>query len=179
RIDFLGEDVANDAARQLCLAVDERGRSRAAGPALDLLPGAVERLELTLEDLAGQLLADSPDDDATGALGDDLLGEGPEAGSLLAVLDLAADADMVGVGHEDEEPARERDLRGHAWPLGADRLLRRLDVDLFALLDQVLDRRVAPGAALVVVVLVVIVPVVVHDVRDVEEGGLVRADVDE
>src|SRR5690606_2342282 len=81
-IHLLGEDIANDAARQLRLTMNERRRPRAAGPAQDLLPGVVEGLELALEDLPGQLLADGSDDHAAGAFGDDLPGKGTESGPL-------------------------------------------------------------------------------------------------
>ena len=74
-------------------------------------------------------------------LGDHL----PQLGPLLPALDLAADADLRGVRHVDEEPAREGDLRGDPAALGADRLLGDLDREGLTLLEDVLD--VGEGAA--------------------------------
>src|SRR5690606_23695578 len=91
RVDLLAEHVADDAAGQLGLAVDQHGRTRAARPPLDLLPRVEERLELPLEDLAGQLLADGADDDAAGVLRQDLARERTQPRALFPVLDLAAD----------------------------------------------------------------------------------------
>src|SRR5690606_16095807 len=184
-VDLFGKDVADDPASELGFAVDQRRRLRGARAPLDLVPRRVEHLELALEDLASQLLADGPDDDAPGALGHDLSGEGTEPGPLFAVLDLPADADVARMRHADEEPAGKRDLCRDAGPFGPDRRLRRLDDEALALLHELLDRRVAPipsltvpvAVAVAVLVLLVGVGIVTCDVGDMEERGLLGADV--
>src|SRR5690606_4965413 len=127
--------------------------------------------------------ADGADDDAARALGHYLTGERAQSGALLALLDLAAHADVLRAGHVDEEATGQRDVRRDARALGADRLLGRLHHHALALLDQILDGReaartiaVLPTALLVVVILIGGVPA---EVRDVEERGLVGAYVDE
>ena len=59
--------------------------------------------------------------------------------ALFARLDLARDADVVDRRHEDQEPARHRDVRGQAGALGAERLLDHLDEDFLPFLQQVFD----------------------------------------
>src|SRR5690606_10064201 len=139
---LLGEDVADDATRELGLTMDQGRRLGPAGATLDLLPRVEERLEFALEDLSRQLLADGPNDDAPRVLWHDLLGQLTQARTLFPVVDLAAHADVARVGHEDEEAAGEGDLGGYAGTFGPDRLLRDLDEEALALLDEVLDRRV-------------------------------------
>jgi hypothetical protein len=164
RVDLLREEVAHDPLDELGLAVDHGGRAGAGRALLDLLPGAEERLELALEGLARELLADGANDDAARALRQDLAGEGAQPRPLLAVLDLARHPDVVGLRHVDEEAPGQGDVRGDPRPLGADRLLGDLHQDVLPLLDQVLDgreaaRAAAPRTALVrrgVVVLVVV-----------------------
>ena len=57
------------------------------------------------------------------------------------VLDAARHADVVRRRHEDQMAAGQRDDRGDARALGADRLLGDLDEDLLALLEALLDRQ--------------------------------------
>src|SRR5690606_3987348 len=111
-----------------------------------------------LEHLPRELLADGADDEAAGAFGEDLRRELPQACPLLAILDLAAHADVARAGHVHEEAPGERDLGGDAGTLRADRFFRDLDEEPFSLLDQVLDRRIAPPflALLVLVVFVLV-----------------------
>jgi hypothetical protein len=60
--------------------------------------------------------------------------------ALLARLDAPRDAEVLAVGHVDHVPARQRDLRGEARPLGADRFLGHLDQHFLALGEHLLDR---------------------------------------
>ena len=55
-----------------------------------------------------------------------------EAMALFVGGDLAADADVGDGGHEDQEAAGERDVRGDARALLGDGLLGDLDQDLLA-----------------------------------------------
>ena len=70
-----------------------------------------------------------------------LLGEEDffEAAAFAVGLDLAGDAGVVDGGHEDQEAAGERDVRGDARALLGDGLLGDLDEDLLAGLQQVAD----------------------------------------
>src|SRR5690606_10725034 len=120
--------------------------------------------------------------------------------------DLPADAHAGGVGHVDEEAAREGDLAGDPAALGADRLLGDLDEDGLALLQHVADvgdgapAAAAPAPAVAVAVagpgglgvlglvgavlaLLLLARLLVllrlDEVGGVEEGALLQADVHE
>src|SRR5581483_6979010 len=71
----------------------------------------------------------------------------------LLVLDPAGDADVIDGRHEHQVPAREGDVAGDPGALGADGVLHRLDQDLVALLEQVLD--LGPLVAVAVALLAV------------------------
>ncbi len=162
--------------------MDERGRPCALGAPLDLLPRLLQRLEFALEDLARELFADGADDDAAGILRQDLTRERAQPRALFPILDLAADADVLGVRHVDEEPAGQRDLRGDAGPFGPDRLLGDLDDDTLPFLDQLLDGRVAARLAFnlpLVLVFVLVGRSIAGHVRDVKEGRLLGSNVHE
>ena len=58
---------------------------------------------------------------------------------LVAVGDLARDADVVEPRHEDEVAARQAEPPGDLRSLGADRLLDHLHENLLALLQVVVD----------------------------------------
>src|SRR5690606_2655795 len=179
-----------DALGELRLAVDRGRCARTAGTPLDLLPGREEGFQLALEGLPGELLPDGPNDHPTCVLRQDLPRERTEPRTLLAILDLARNADVVRLRHVDEESAGEGDVCRNPWTLGPDRLLRDLDEKRLSFLDEVLDGWVAArsaasrtilGALRGRLLLVVIVPVLslARDVGDVEEGGLLRADIHE
>ena len=59
--------------------------------------------------------------------------------TALRVGEPPADAGDLRVRREDEEAARQRDLRGEPGALAADRVLRHLDQDRLAVLQHVLD----------------------------------------
>ncbi len=184
-VELVAEEVPDHAAGELGFPVHLGGRLVGVRPALDLPPRVPEALELPREDVPVQLLADGPDDDAAVVRGHDVAGQLLQAPPLLPVVDLPADADVGGVGHVDEEAAREGDLGGEPRALGADGFLRHLDQDLVALAEVVLDGGVLSGAApaavfVPVAVLVVVVLVLVpFQVRGVEEARLPGADVHE
>ena len=62
-----------------------------------------------------------------------------QPGPFSRALDLAADAHLGGIRHEDQEPAGQRNLAGDARALGADGFLGDLDEHRLAALQQVLD----------------------------------------
>jgi hypothetical protein len=68
-IDLVGEDVADDAAGEVGLPVDQGRGLDAPGLLLDLFPGPEQGLELALEELGRELLAGGPDDEAARVLG--------------------------------------------------------------------------------------------------------------
>src|ERR1700728_4132129 len=62
-----------------------------------------------------------------------------EALALFVRGDFAADADMRNGGHEDQEAAGQRDVRGDSRAFLGDGLLGNLDKDFLAGLEQVRD----------------------------------------
>src|SRR5690606_9251206 len=190
RLELVAEEVADHAADELGVPVHRRGRLLGSRPRLDLLPAAVQPVELLLQDLAGHLLAHRADDDPARTLGEDVPCHLAEARALVAALDLAAHAHVRGEGHVHEEAPRQGDLRGEPRALRADGLLGDLDEDVLALLQVLLDRRELPGPAAsaatpvsvgpaVVGLIVLEVGVLVVEVRDVQEARLLGADVHE
>ena len=142
RVDLGAEEVADDAAREAGLALQQRRRPPDEGLlAVDLLPEREQRVDLPLEVLLGDALGHRPDDHAARVLGQELGDHLAQLGPLLPALDLAAHPDLGGVGHVDQEPAGEGDLRGDPAALGADGLLGDLDGEGLALLEDVLDVR--------------------------------------
>jgi hypothetical protein len=63
-LELLGEDVADDPHREVCLLEDHRGRRRLLGPLLDDLVELVQIADLALEVLARRPLGGRPDDRA-------------------------------------------------------------------------------------------------------------------
>ncbi len=171
--EVLVEDVADDADGHVGLGVqDRRGAALLAllrlGLLADALPRGGEPLDVLGELFLARALGGRAHDDA-GAVGDDLLEDGLEAGALL-VGELARDAGHAALGHVHEVAAGQRDLRGEARALVADRVLRHLDEDGVAGGQRLLD---AAGLA---VADAVGVPV---DLAGVEDGVAALADVDE
>src|SRR5439155_12348422 len=87
----------------------------------------------------------------------------------LVVVETASDADTLALRDEDDETARERDLRREPCSLGLHRILDRLDKDLLAAAEQVLDPLAVPLA----------LELGGDDLVDVEEAVLLEADLDE
>ena len=95
----------------------QRRRARELALALDLLPLRHEAVELALEHFRRHILADRPDDDSAGLVGQnarDLLLQPLPFG---AGADLAADADLGRIRDVDQETAGERNLGGDARTL--------------------------------------------------------------
>ena len=162
-----GEEVADDPQRQLRLLVDEHRRRRVLGPCLDRLPEALQEDEVALDVLGGGAVGGGADDDAALfhlELLDDLLQARP-----LRVVEASGDAQALAVRDVDEEPAGKRDLRRQARALRLHRVLHRLDEQLLAARDQVLDLLPVPLA----------LELRHDDLVDVEEPVLLEADLDE
>src|SRR5205814_8127296 len=150
-------------------ALQQRRRPDGRRLTLDLLPQRVEVVDLALAARFGEIFGHGADDPAARVLGHDAGHELAQLGPLLAVLDLAGDADSRGEGHVDEEAAGERDLRGDPRALGANRFLGDLNDPGFAAPQLIGDvrepaarptRRPSPRARspLVAVFLAVLVP---------------------
>src|SRR6184192_3691500 len=107
--------------------------------ALDLLPQAVQVIDLALAALLRQVFGDGADDPAARILRDQLRDEVAQLGALITILDLARDADLGRERHVDQEAAGERNLRGDARSLGPDRLFDDLNELRFAALQLVAD----------------------------------------
>src|SRR3989475_1321578 len=196
RVDLVREEVASDAARERRLPLQQGGRPDRARLALDFRPQAVEVLDFPLAALLRQVLGDGTDDPSARPriLGNELRDHLAQLGALFSVFDLPGATDFGGEWHLNEGPPGQRDLRGDARSLGADRFLDDLDDSGFAALQLVRDvwqpapwRAVAAvpraAAATVAVVVVVIGRLVfvfrLDQVRGVEKGALFRSDVDE
>src|SRR5438309_5475865 len=127
RVDLVAEEIADDAAGEAGLTLQQRGRAHRAGLALDLLPQLVQVVDLVLAALLRQVFGHRPDDPAARVFGDELRDHVAELGALLAVLDLAGDADLRGERHVDQEPARPRHLRRDPRSLRTDRFFDDLN----------------------------------------------------
>ena len=162
-----GEQVADDAQRQLGLVVDERRRGRLLGPRLDLLPDLLEEADVALDVLLGRSLGGRADDHAALRQLDPL--EDVAQTCPLVVVEPARDADALALRDVDDEAAGQRDLGGEARALRLHRVLDRLDEDLLAAADQVLDAATVAAA----------LELGADDLVDVEEAVLLEADLDE
>ena len=136
-LEVADEEVADDAQRQLGLLVDERGRVRPARAAADRRPELQQELEIAGELLLRGAFRGGADDQPA------LRQLEPLADLLqplaLVVLEPARDADPVPVRRVDEEAAGERDLRRQPRALRPHGILDRLDEDLLAAGDELLD----------------------------------------
>src|SRR5215217_9110277 len=83
-LEVVGEEVADDAQRQLRLLVDERRRLRLAGAGLDRLPEALQEDEVAFDVLGGGAFGGGPNDDAARARRD-LLEDVAQAHALVVL----------------------------------------------------------------------------------------------
>ena len=133
RLDLRAEQVADEAAREARLAVDERRRAHEVRLPLDPLPLADQRRAARARTSPGS----RPRRPCGRSRRPSLSGRTrctscAQPLALGAVADLAAHADARREGHVDEEAAGQGDLRGDARALGGDRLLGDLDEDVLA-----------------------------------------------
>ena len=140
-----GEEIADHAEGQVHLLVEQGRRAGGFESALHLTPEPGEELDVG-RDLLGLLpFGDGADDETAGGRGQ-RLDDVPEALPLGVVVDAPGDAHVPRLRHVHDVPSRERDERGDARALGAERFLGDLDEDLLPLAQHVLDghRRLAP-----------------------------------
>src|SRR2546429_222314 len=194
RVDLVREEVASAAARERLPLWQRGGPPHRPRLAFVFRPKAVEVLDFPLAALLRQVLGDGADDPPARPwiLGNELRDHLAQLGALFSVFDLAGDTDFGGEWHINEEPPGQRDLRGDARSLGADRFLDDLDDSGFAALQLVRDvwqpapgraraavRRAAPATVVVVVIGRLVFVFRLDQVRGVEKGALFRSDVDE
>ena len=172
RLEVLGEDVADDADREVGLLEDHVRRGRLGDALLEHLVELEEVLQLALEVLALGPLGRGADDRAAAAEVE-LLGLLAQALALL-VLEPPRDADALAGRGVDHVAAGDRDLHREPRALGLERVLDDLDDDLLPRGQEVGDARAGLAAA----ALDLLDPRQ-HDLVDVQEAVLLEADVDE
>ena len=168
RDEVAGEEVAHDPQRQLGLLVDERGRASAAFARAWIVfqsrcRKTRSRSTSSAEAPSAAVRTMTPPSFDVEAL-DDVLQ--PRA---LGVLEPPRDAEALAVRDVDEEPAGQRDLGRQPGALRLHRILDRLDEQLLAARDQILDL-LAVSLAL---------ELGHDDLVDVEEAVLLEPDLDE
>jgi hypothetical protein len=132
-----GEDVADDAHREIGLLEHHRRGRRLLVPLLNDLVELVEVAHLPLEVLALRPLRGGTDDRPALAQVEPLrLLAQPVA---LLVAEPPGDADALAVGHVHEVAARDRELHRQACALRLQRVLDDLDDDLVARLEHLGD----------------------------------------
>ena len=166
-LEIVGEEIADDAQRQLGLLVGERRCLRTFGARLDRLPEPLQEDKVALDVLGGGALGRGADDHA--ALLDVEALEDVAQADALRVLEPARDTEALAARDEDDEPARERDLGREPRALRLHRVLDRLDEHLLSAAQQVLDLAAVRAA----------LELGDDDLVDVEEAVLLEADLDE
>ena len=165
--EVLGEQVTDDAYGQIRLAVEQL-----RGLAGRDLPLDVRPLRLQPVDVADQFFLAGPlgrgADDDTGGLADQL-GQDVLEPLALDIGQLAGDPGQVAAGRVDDVAAGNRHVVGQPGALGSDRILRNLDQDGLARLQDLLDLAILTLGAEGVPV----------DLAGVEHGVPAAADVDE
>src|SRR5439155_24360067 len=149
---LVGEEVADASQDQVEVGVHAGGSLHRLALLAHLVPEPEEELDVRGQLFARLVLGDGTDDES-GARRPVAIDQVAQSPALLLVLDAAGDADVIDGRHEDQVPAWKRDVAGDAGALGADGVLHRLDEDLVAFLEQVLDLRavLAVGVALLAV----------------------------
>src|SRR5262249_2055739 len=156
-LEVAGEEVADDAQRQLGLLVDELGRLRALGLRLDRAPEPLEEDEVALDVLLGRAFGGRADDDAT-LLDVEALEDVLQAVALV-VVEPARHAETLSLRDENDEPAGQRDLSGQPRALRLHRVLHGLDENRLPARDEVLDLASMP-----------LLELGAHDLVDIEEA---------
>src|SRR5437588_1431239 len=165
-LEVAGEEVADDAQRQLGLLVDQLRRLRGLRLGLDRAPEPLQEDEVALDVLLGSAFGRGADDDAA-LLHVETLEDVLEAVAL-GVVEAARHAEALSLRDEDDEPAGQGDLRRQPSALGLHGVLDGLHEDRLAARDEVLD--LAPVALL---------ELRADDLVDVEEAVLLETDLDE
>ena len=136
-----GDLVAQHALDDVEIVIDQRGRLRAFGAILDVLPQAFQEADVGAEFLFAGALRGGADDEASVAVlalaEDDAL----QALALFFGRNLARHAGVIHRRHVDQEAAGQRDVAGDARAFLADGLLGDLDQNFLAFFEQVADQR--------------------------------------
>jgi hypothetical protein len=128
--------ISQDALDQPQIVIDERRGLGGVGALLDLAPQIQQEAQVGAELFFGCALGGGADDESAGGLAALVDENALEALALLVGGDLAADADVGDGGHEDQEAAGQRDVRGDARALLGDGLLGDLDENLLSGLSR-------------------------------------------
>src|SRR5205085_3291315 len=146
---------------------EKRRRLRGLRAGLDLLPEPLEEDQIALDVLGRRAFGGRANDDSA-LLDVERLDDVSKADALV-VFQPARDTQALPARDVDDEAARERDLGRQACPLRLHRVLDRLDEDVLASADQILDLlTVAPALELGN-----------DDLVDVEKAVLLEPDLDE
>ncbi|MNO90501.1 hypothetical protein D3C76_820230 [compost metagenome] len=169
-LDLRVDQVAQGTQGQAEVFVDYRGRAAGLDLAADLFPQAAQVANV-LQDLFGAgAFGGSAQDEAAGVL--DVLAVHATADHLLEaitlgfVFDLEGNTDMAAARHVHQVARRDRQLRGQAGALGADRVLGHLYHQRLAFMHQRGDVFYRRAFAL-------------GNFRGMDEGSPLQADVDE
>ena len=191
--EVLVQHIAQHGAGPVDLAQHPLGGTGIAQVAVAGVPTSEQGLQVGVQ-LGHLLVLGVGADDEAEVGGLDAPHQPLQAVALLLVLDPAADADLVGEGHQHHVPARQRHFRGEARALGADGLLGDLHQhvlagahhvgDLAALVDvglqrPVLQQRVLHRAVHRALGVLVAVAVLGTEVEVVQEGVLLMPHVHE
>ncbi len=137
-VDFGREEIAHHAKREVGFLVESGRRRGLRVTCLDLTPQPREELDVGGELRLPLTLGVRSQDEAPGRQRERAQ-SGPQPIALLLVTDATRDADVLGLRHEHEISAGQRDERGDPRALGAERLLRDLHEHVLAARQHLLD----------------------------------------
>ncbi len=132
RIHFLGEEIADGALDKIGLLEKLVGRALRVHFLLNLIPLLEEQMKIADEETRALSGADRADDDPHAVGNFQFVENFPQAFPFLRVVDLAGDAALRAVGHEDEIASGHADVRRDARAFGADGAFADLHHDIRA-----------------------------------------------
>ena len=138
--EFLGELVPENPLHQTEFTMDDGRGGLFLGLTLDLCPEGAKKPDVRFEFVLSLVLPGGTNNEPAGQVASVVQDDFLESLALLAGTDLAGDSDVVDRRHVDQVAPRKSDMGGNARPLGSQRLLRNLDQNLLALLEQVGDQ---------------------------------------
>jgi hypothetical protein len=124
--------------------VDDRRRMSPLVLLREALPGIHEVIHVLADLLFGAAFRFGAGDEAE-ALGLELLDQAAKPVALARIFDLARDAQVIALRHEDEIPAGDADLGGDPGPLRPPRPFDHLHQDLLAGLGEIVDPDIPAG----------------------------------
>ncbi len=181
-------EIPDDAERQVVLRVENRGRNLLGVALLDCGPDRREVADIGLEVGFAHTVTRCANDESE-ILGTQAFDDFTQAPPLSVRTDTAAHTHSARPGGQHEMAAGDRQARGDASPFRSDRLLGDLDDDLLTLAQDGVDPRggrsaspatgVSPASTRAGLALgLARFENALEVVSDVQEGGLVEADVD-